>query len=187
MRSILLSEWTNRVEFSGRRWTMGVAIQLVSMLAAIVALFLIWFQLKYQSKQMKFEALTQLHEILISPSMQDALRFVYSEEPIYLANPKTPGELEKVELVLNTYDLIGLRVREGLLPEETTLVTEWGILLRVQGQLQPFIEQERMLRNGVPFKENYEWLVKRAKEFRNERYPKCDPRPFKRQFTGTGS
>ncbi len=153
---------------------METVIQIISTVAGLVALLLIWQQLRYQSKQMKFEALTQLHQQITGDAMQEALRFVYASEPNSLAHPKSEDELKKIELVLIAYDLVGFRVRQGVLPENATLETEWMILTSLWPQVQPFIERERQLRGGVPYKQNFEWLVKRAEEFKRRHYRECE-------------
>ena len=161
---------------------METVIQTISTAAALVALLLIWQQLRYQSKQMKFEALTQLHQQITGDTMHEALRFIYASEPNDLAHPKSEEELKKLEFVLITYDLVGFRVRQGVLPEGATLETEWAILLNLWPQVQPFIELERQLRGGAPYKQHFEWLVKRAEDFKRRHYPKCELRIHKREF-----
>ena len=161
---------------------METVIQTISTAAALVALLMIWQQLRYQSKQMKYDALTQLHQQITSDTMHEALRFIYASDPNHLAHPKSEDELKKLELVLITYDLVGFRVRQGVLPESATLETEWAILLSLWPQVQPFIELERQFRGGVPYKQHFEWLVKRAEDFKRQHYPKCELRIHKREF-----
>ncbi len=160
---------------------METIIQVISTAAAIVALFLIWLQLRTQSKQMKFDALTELHKQLNTSFIREALRFIYASEADDLANPKSEDELEKIEFVLETYDLIGFRIRQGVLPKDATLATEWTILMRLGEKLQPFIEREEK-RRCIPYKEHFMWLVKRAKEWQERRYPGYKPKIVKYIF-----
>ena len=161
---------------------MEILIQSVSTLAAIIALLLIWVQLKYQNKQMKYQALTQLHQELIGHTIQKALRFIFSSEPNDIAHPRSEEDLERIELVLNTYDLIGFRVKQDLLPRDDTLKTEWMLLLPLGLKLQEFIGCEKVLRGGAPYKAHFEWLVKMAEEFKAKNYPNCNIRAFGREF-----
>jgi ADP-ribose pyrophosphatase YjhB (NUDIX family) len=113
---------------------------------------------------MMFDALTDLHKQLLSEEMQEALRFVYDTEKSYLAKPKYANHLRMIELVLNTYDLIGFRVRKKVLPKEATLETEWKILLSVWPQLEPFVNNTRRSRGDIPYKEHFIWLVGEARK-----------------------
>jgi hypothetical protein len=159
-----------------------ILISLASTFLACIALVLLWWQLRYQNKQMHFAAMTQLHQEIIGPTIQRAIRYIYSKQPQDLAESLSEEELEKVELVLNTYDLIGHKVRKGVLPEQSTLETEWPVLLRLSQKLGPFIVQERQRRGEVPYKANFEWLVIRAESLRKKKFPQCQPQIFVRSF-----
>jgi hypothetical protein len=160
----------------------SILISLASTFLAVIALVLLWWQLRYQNKQMHFAAMTQLHQEIIGSTIQRAIRYVYSKQSHDLAGPLSEDELEKVELVLNTYDLIGQKIRQGVLPEYSTLEIEWPVLLRLSQRLGPFIGQERQRRGGVPYKANFEWLVSKAELFRKKEYPNCTPKIFVRDF-----
>lgn len=135
--------------------------QVVSTAASVLALLMIWVQLRYQSRQVEFECLTHLHQELLAAPMQEALRFVHSCDAHDLLHPKTEGDLEKIEIVLNTFDLVGFRVRKGVIPKKATLETEWMILLPLWSKISPFIEEQRRRRANNLYKQNLEWLVKR--------------------------
>jgi 8-oxo-dGTP diphosphatase len=135
---------------------MQTAIQIVSMLAALIALLLVW-------RQLLFNQLTDLHKQLLADDMQEALRFVYSVDPDLLADA-SGRDLKMLELVLNTYDLIGFRVRRKVLPRRATLETEGKLLLRVWQQAKPFIDKERERRKDDSYKKHFEWLCDRARE-----------------------
>lgn len=160
----------------------SILTSLASTFIAVIALVLLWWQLRYQNKQMHFAAMTQLHQEIIGSTIQRAIRYIYSKQPHELAGPLPEEDLEKVELVLNTYDLIGHKVRRGVLPEDSTLEIEWPVLLRLSQRLGPFIVQERERRGEVPYKANFEWLVTRAELFRKKKHPQCEPKIFVRDF-----
>jgi ADP-ribose pyrophosphatase YjhB (NUDIX family) len=161
---------------------MEIAVQLISAATAIIALLLIWLQLSYQTKQMRFEALTQLHQELIKPEMQKALRFIYNSDPEKLSNPTSEEAFIFIESVLNMYDLIGFRLRQGVLPRKATLETEWMVLLRIWPQLKPFIEAERLRRGNRFYKEHFEWLVNQAEQFKEQHYPGFISKIYKQTF-----
>jgi len=164
-----------------------ILISLTSTFLAVIALVLLWWQLRYQNKQMHFAAMTQLHQEIIGSTIQRAIRYIYSKQSRDLAGPLSEEELEKVELVLNTYDLIGHKVKQGVLPEHSTLEIEWPVLLRLSQRLRPFILQERQRRGEVPYKANFEWLVTRAELYRKKKHPQCEPKIFVRDFEDDAS
>ena len=146
-------------------------LKISSSIFGLIALFLIGFQLKYQNKFNKFEALTRMHEELKSDKLQKALRFVYNAESKMLINPGNTVDLEKIELVLNTYDLLAYRVKNGVLPKKATIETEWSVLLRIWEKLEPFIGRERQERHEYSYKKYLCWIVSQSQEYKKKNYP----------------
>lgn len=146
--------------------------QVLSAAVSVVALVGIWVQLRYQGRQVDFDSLNNLHQELLSAPMQKALRFIFSADADSIMNPKDEIELEKIEFVLNTFDLVGFRVRKGVLPKEPTLETEWMILLPLWSKVQGFVAKQSKLRGGVPYKQHLKYLVGEA-----ETYRKCHKHP----------
>lgn len=139
-------------------------IHCAATLIAIFGLLLVWRQLRLGHRQTRFQALTDLHRELLATDMQRALRFIFSNKPDRLACPRSEEELEQIELVLNAYDLIAFRVREGVLPRQETLKTERRILLCVWKQLEEFIKRQRELRQDDSYKKHLESFVLEAKK-----------------------
>jgi hypothetical protein len=150
--------------------------------ATVIALFGVWRQLRYQSRQLRQTALTALHKDILDPEVQRAIRAIYAADPASLAEPKTPEDLERIELILNQYDLIGTRLEYGLLPKKQTVSTEWPVILRLWCQLQPFIESEARLRPGVPYKPGFVWLVQQSERYKQKHFPSASTTPFTRSF-----
>lgn len=169
----------------------AVLIGAIGLVLTATYLFLVFLQLRAQNKQlatqnqqMSFEALTQLHKELISKDMQRALRVVYAFEPTR-TNTTSIGELEAIELVLNTYDLIGYRISRGVLPKNDTLETEWSVILGIWKRLEAFVIAQRKpgQRGNDRYKFWLEKLVKQAREYQTDQqhnYP--DPETHPRGF-----
>jgi 8-oxo-dGTP pyrophosphatase MutT (NUDIX family) len=138
--------------------------QIAGALVAVTTLVFILWQLRLRNKQMRFQALTELHKELIGPAVQESLRFIYSHTPGELTRPRSEDELSRIELVLNTYDLIGFRIRKHVLPKKETLETEAMLLLRIWSQLKDFVERQRRLRNDPSYKEHLQWLANKARK-----------------------
>jgi methionyl-tRNA formyltransferase len=159
----------------------------VSSIAAILALVFVSFQLRNQNRQLRQTALTSLHEQLLRPDIQRAIRTIYAAEPQELEQPQSLDILEQIELVLNQYDLIGSRIKCGVVPEQQTLETEWPVVLRLDHQLRPFLIAEARLRGDAPYKPGFELLVAKATQYRNRHFPTAFPAPFPRNFPALAS
>lgn len=127
-------------------------------------------------------ALISLHEEILRPEVQRAIRIIYASTASDLARPKNEEILEQIELVLNRYDLIGSRIQCGVIPEKSALQSEWPIVLRLNSQLAEFIETEMALRGGVPYKSGFKWLVAQSTKYRDKYYPNANPQVFSRTY-----
>ncbi|MEU8139946.1 DUF4760 domain-containing protein [Streptodolium elevatio] len=155
---------------------------IVSSTAAVVALILVWLQLKVQSRQARQAALSALHEELVSLPMQRAIRALYRYEPTDLATPGTEEVLETIEFVVNRFNFIGYRVETGVVPANDVLRTEWQAVIRLSHQLQPFMEAEAARRNGAPYSTSFQSLVTRARQYGEAHHPQVRVEPFRRHF-----
>ncbi|TMQ96803.1 hypothetical protein ETD83_20825 [Actinomadura soli] len=178
----------------GRALEMIVAAStIISSTTAVIALLLVWFQLRTQSRQLRQVALAGLHEELLSAEMQRAIRAICQFNPQELEIPRSERILEQVELILNRYDLIGMRVKCRVIPKSQAISSEWQVVLRIDHQLRQFIDAERQRRNGGPYKPGFEWLVTEARNYKLRHYPDTQIRPFRRIFneqrsmTGNGA
>jgi len=93
-------------------------------------------------------ALAKLHDQILQPEMQMALRLMYSrchDNPDFW--PANAAELHAIEYVLNMYDIIGFRVKKKLLPKGDTIATEGAIALAVWTNLKSFILKVRKERD----------------------------------------
>lgn len=162
---------------------MQTTLNLISTCAAVVALFLIWRQLKHQAKNTNYRTLTELHQLLIDSQIKRNLRFIFNRSPEELEKPKSEEELEIIETTLNTYSLVGFRIEKGVLPENETLDTEWTVILRLYRKLRLFIEQEKKLRGGdARYRESFLKLVEMAEDYKRSRGYE-EPKDFLRSYS----
>lgn len=137
--------------------------QVISTLVAVVALIFIWHQLRQQTKQLKLEALTEIHKEVRTKDFREALEMIFNGDPRY-----EKKEIEgSIRLVAGLYDLLGVRVQEGVLPRDETLKTEWKVLIFLWKRIKRFILLERK-RRQVPYKKHLEWLANEAKDYWKE-------------------
>lgn len=147
------------------------ALQFSATLIALTGLYLVWNQLKLLHRQITFQSLTHFQEIVTKPELQKALRVVYNHDPSELTNIVSIEPLEKIELILNNYDLLAWSIRKKVIPLDDVIEIEWPVLLRIQKQLGPFIKKEKEKRGGVPYKEDLTWLIEKADEYKGKHYP----------------
>src|SRR5664280_35616 len=111
--------------------TVQIVYMIVGTLLPAFGFPLLCYQLWLQHRQSKFQALTELHrEVLLSP-MRDGLRNIYKRVDDNKGLPEDKQERGGIELVLDTYDLVGFRVAQSVLPRDATLETEWSVVWRV--------------------------------------------------------
>ncbi|HEX3150251.1 MAG TPA: hypothetical protein VHR66_19400 [Gemmataceae bacterium] len=130
-------------------------------------------QLELSNRQMMFNSLTSLHHDLIAPGMQQAIRIVLSRSADDIKDPKTAEDLEYIELILRTFDLLGHRLQCGVLPTEETLQTEWITILTIWPHLQPFMKQVES-RRKVPYKSYFKWLHQQAEAYKKIHHPNVE-------------
>ena len=68
---------------------MDINIKIISLLASIGVLILIWRQLRLQTKQAKFNTLTQIHQEVCTKEFRNALAIIFSVNSHELANTKS--------------------------------------------------------------------------------------------------
>ena len=161
---------------------MDINIQVISVLASIGVLILIWRQLRLQTKQAKFDTLTQIHQEVCTQEFRDALAIIFSVKPHELSNSNSQEIIDSIGTATGLYDLVGVRVQEGVLPKRATLKTEWKILVPLWDHVKGFVYNEREQR-GLPYKEHFEWLAGEAKKYWEKHYPDSNPMAVIRDFT----
>lgn len=83
---------------------------------------------KAANHQSMFEPLTQVHDAVTKPEMFAALSDVFAADPSTIASP--PAEIARSnDVVAATYNLMAIRMQEGLLSKDATLRSEWRILV----------------------------------------------------------
>lgn len=155
-------------------------LDIAATVTAIIALLLIVLQLRQQTKQQRFEALREVHREVATAEFREALRAVFAVDSEELAATDSVTLKEHIDDATAVYDLVGLRIQEGVLPKEATLKTEWKILLPLWSHTREYVMEERR-RRGLPYKEYFEWLAGEAERYRQKHYPETRPQVVKRQ------
>ncbi len=110
------------------------------------------------TKQWKGDALHRLHERLIEPETQQALRTIFAANPEEFLDPDDTRLRDAAERVLNLYDLIGKRIQADTIPKDAVLDSEWPTILRVAQQIGMFLQKERERRHTI-YKDGFAWLL----------------------------
>lgn len=124
-------------------------------------------------RQTRFQMLMHIQEMVLHPAMQRAMREIHTlaeQRPEAVNTPSTADDLERVELVLRTYDILAHRLKCAVLPLEEALQTEWMTVLSIWPKVEPFVKRQREVR-GVTYKAHLSWLVQRAEEYKERHHP----------------
>jgi hypothetical protein len=113
----------------------------ITALVAVIGVPVVWNQFRLQHRQALYEALTDLHNQVASQPIREGLQSIYRMSPGAKILSKDKHEKNCMELVLDTYDLVGFRVKKGVLPEKATLETEWSVVLRVWKHVENFVKE----------------------------------------------
>jgi hypothetical protein len=151
----------------------GSVAEVVTTCATTAGIILILRQFRLQLLQSKYQALNDLHSQVLSQTMREGLQGIYKMEKDAEFLSKDKYQRDSMELVLDTYDLVGFRVREKVLPEEATLETEFSVILRIWDHAEKFVRQERLRRKKLNYpdyyKKNLEWLATKAKYYMEDK------------------
>ncbi len=142
----------------------------VTSIISLVGIVLVLISLRNSIRQTKFNMLMHIQAMVLQPDVQRAMRELHALEAEAVCDPQSPAELERVELVLRTYDILGHRLRCGVLPLEETLETEAIPILSLWPKLRGFVECRARFRS-VPYKPHLQWLVERADDYRVRHFP----------------
>jgi ADP-ribose pyrophosphatase YjhB (NUDIX family) len=141
---------------------------IVTTVIAAIGAPLIFYRLYLQYRQSKYTALTELHTNVMFSSIREGVQFIYKRDKADVTLPADKKQRDEIEQVLETYDLIGFRVKKGVLPRAATLETEWSVVWRVWYQMKAFIDAENNNRKA-PYKKHLEWLANKAEKYRKSK------------------
>jgi hypothetical protein len=138
---------------------------MVVTIASVLALI----ELREASKARYLDVRTLIQEMNV-PALRDARRFVYTEMPSDRA--QLSGEsLKKVEMVLVSFDEIGVLVAQGLLPRQMALDVYAEIVTRAWRKVLPFVRFERERRGMSRYMIHAEILANLAEQHIQRHYP----------------
>jgi ADP-ribose pyrophosphatase len=158
----------------GEMMNIEIILQIVTSIAALFGLGMIWFQLRLSTKLSQYEALTSAHQEISSNEFRIALRQIYQTE--HLDESCSDEIKEAFGLVSGCYDLMGARLQDGVLPYDGTLKTEWKELMVLWPKVEPLVLARQKGRD-TPYKEHFEWLFEQANLYRQKHYPSWNPHP----------
>jgi hypothetical protein len=63
--------------------------------ATLATMIFVYLQLRTQNRQLRQSALISLHDEILGPAIQQAIRFIYASTPEDLASPVVPSSWSK--------------------------------------------------------------------------------------------
>ena len=140
-------------------------VKAVSEIVTALGIFVFLYQAFLQYRQSKYTALSELHKDVVRSSIREGLQFIYNRNKEDITFPMNKEERDKIEQVLDIYDLIGFRVKKRLLPKDATLETEWKTVWRVWYQMEAYV---KVVNDGPggPYKQHLGWLRNEAEKYR---------------------
>ena len=118
-------------------------------------------------RDLKYQAIAQLFDELVTPEFRRKLLFVYSRDPENLILPElSDSEREIVEEITAHFDGLGFRVRKEIIPKEEALELFWDLVVRCAQQLRPHLLDQRERRGlSYEYKADFDWLARECKLF----------------------
>ena len=153
--------------------TWYLALQVSASFAAVAALIVFWRQLVAMRGQLQIarEASQNQNLVTLINSLQANDLVDARLTLINLGKSGQPyqewddEQITKAERVCNTYDLAGLLIRYGVVPEHA-VVAHWGdSIIRCHAATSVMIDDLRKTR-GSDYWAHFEWLAERANEVR---------------------
>lgn len=157
----------------------------VSSTAALLGIVLICWTLRNSLRQTKFNMLNYIQGMVLQPEMQRAMRELHALNAEAVSAPQSAADLERVELVLRTYDILAHRLRCGVLPKKETLQTEAIPVLSLWPKLEGFVDRQAGIR-GIPYKPHLKWLVGECKAYMKRYHPEVVIRTHDWEFERPG-
>lgn len=149
-----------------------VAVQTISSViytaSFLVSVFVLWAQLSGLKRAVYAQSFSSALDRLQNEEVRKARRVVFtllSAKPL----PWTEDETRAAEVVCHTYDVVGIMVRNALLPKEL-IVDSWGdSLRRLWPIVEPLVSQYRRERDSPEFWDDFEWLYCEAVQLEKRR------------------
>lgn len=139
----------------------------LSYIAVVVSVFvstiLIIRQLSEARRATQAQAFSTVFNILQEQKVRQARKTVFSlkEKPLLKWTKK---EIKAADIVCSTYDVVGIMIRNHLLPKEF-IVDSWGPSLIRSWEILNFLIDEYRKESGSEYWNDYEWLVVEALKF----------------------
>ena len=127
----------------------------------LISIFIIWEQLRGLRRALYAQSFSDALDRLQNDSVRAARAqlFALREKSV---DTWTKEEERAAETVCQTYDSVGIMVRNSLLPK-VVIVDSWGdSLRRLWPIVEPLVKKYRQERNSPEFWDDFEWLYGEA-------------------------
>lgn len=137
---------------------------IITNLSVIITLIILIRQLKLMENSNYSATFGFVTNHLQDPSIVNARKIILGE--VFKNNIKmnewNDEQIEAAKRICSTYDVVGIAIRNKMLPEQI-VADSWGDSLRKTWTvLKPFVEKLRIERNSMEYWDDYEWLAEQS-------------------------
>ena len=136
-------------------------------IAFIISLFLLLWQIRRMRKSTTATAFAKALEILQNESIRNARKVIFNLKKKQLSD-WTDEEKKSGEIVMHTYDQVGIMIKSGMFPKEL-IINNWASsLYTLKDILLPLLEEYRKEYNFKKQWDEFEWLTIEAVIYYNK-------------------
>jgi Domain of unknown function (DUF4760) len=150
----------------------GVEIAtIVASIAQTIALVFVVIQIKEMKEANFSSAFKTVYDVLQSDQIRNARNKVMEELRNKPFEEWDKNDKWSASQVCQSYDIAGIMIRNGLLPEKL-VADSWGDSLRnCYPILKPYLDQIRFERNAGEYWDDFEWLCLQAPKYQKKIRP----------------
>lgn len=142
---------------------------IIGVCVGIVGVIFGLLQLSEIKKATYANAYNKALDILQSDDIRMARKYVLQKLQNKNITEWTEEDIKNAEKVCQSYDVVGIMIRNGMLPLEV-IVDSWGSSLRLTwATLKPFVENHRSMRGATEFWDDFEYLASEAQNFKKKK------------------
>lgn len=135
-----------------------------------------------QNRHTKLSALLEVFKLLNDEDARNYRKFLFMD--LYYRehneqSSRNPEQFDELaQKVRADFDQVGSLVREKLVPKNAFLRVYWDTTIRSWNALHTNVMNERNVRNNTTYMENFEWLNRKANEYKARHHPNESVEPY---------
>jgi hypothetical protein len=137
-------------------------VQVAATVFVAVTVIVLWLQLRAMRSASTAQNILAVLNYLQDAQVREARCVVQTDLGSKPPDLWTEVEKEKASLVYSTYDVTGILIRQGLVPEDV-FIDYWGeSMVRCYKVLEPYLQALRRQADGGQYGDQLKWLCDKA-------------------------